>query len=283
MSPNRFEPTTTSNRSRLQDELRGQRVDVLAVHPHVRVAGRPFGDHLVPERHRVHDPVGLRRRRDVAPPGPRQLEGEVRDPAHPDPGEHRLLDRHLVGEAAVDPAADLAVLALDVLPHDHEVDVGRRPQRALDAVEHLDRAEVDVLPERPPDRDQQPPQRHVVRDARPADGAEQNRVELAQRLDAVGGHHRALAFEPLTRPVEIGVGQLDSVFARHRVEHRTRRGDHLTADPVAGDHGDPAGRHPPSPSTPTIIGSSMMIKIAPATSKSTPERIMVVIGTAPDP
>ena len=232
---------------RLQHELGGQRVDVFAVEAHVRVQRGALGHDLVPERERVHDPVRFRGRRDVAAASLRELEGVVGDPAHANPRENRLLHRHLVGEPAVQPAADLAVLALDVLPDDDEVDVVGGPQRALHTLEHPDRAQVDVLPERPPDRDQQAPQRHVVRHARPADGAEQDRVEPAQRIDAVGGHHRALAFVALARPVEFGVVAVDPVARADGVQYRAGRRDHLAADPVAGDHGDLLSGHPPQP------------------------------------
>ena len=123
----------------------------------------------------------------------------------------------------------------------------------------------------------------MVRHTGPAHRAQEDGVELAQRLDTVRRHHRAVALEPLARPVELGVGQLDSVPLRHRVEHRTGGRDHLAADPVARDDGDGLRGHPPSPRTLTINGSSRMIRNAPAMSKITPERIMVVIGTTPEP
>jgi hypothetical protein len=63
------------------------------------------------------------------------------------------------GEAAVEAPADLGVLTLDVLPDDHEVDVRRRfIERSADTVDHLDRAEVDVLAKLAVDRDQQSPE-----------------------------------------------------------------------------------------------------------------------------
>src|SRR5690349_6108581 len=115
---------------------------MLTVRPHIREQCRPLRDHLVPERQRVHDPVRLRRRCHVTPPRPRELERVVRDAAHPDTGEYRLLDGHLVGEAAVEPPTDLAVLTLDVLADHDEVDLAGGPQWALDTVEHLDRSQV---------------------------------------------------------------------------------------------------------------------------------------------
>jgi hypothetical protein len=65
---------------RVEHDLRAQRVDVLLAPLDVRVPGCALAHDLVPERHRVHDPVGLRRRRDVPAPGLRQRERVVDDP-----------------------------------------------------------------------------------------------------------------------------------------------------------------------------------------------------------
>src|SRR5690606_38675725 len=53
------------------------------------------------------------------------------------------------------------------------------------------------------------------------------------------------------------------------------------SDPVARDHGD--ATHAPNPTTATISGSRMMMRIAPRTSNENPDRVIVVIGTAPEP
>jgi hypothetical protein len=218
-----------------------------------------------------------------------ELEREVGDPGHPGPSEDRLLDRGLVREPAADAPTDLAVLALDVLPHDDELHVLRGPQRALHAVEDPDRAQVDVLAERPADRDEQAPQRDVVGHPGPADGAEEDRLEAAEDLQPVGRHHRALLLVAPARPVELGVLERDAVPRAHGVEHLAGGGDDLRADPVARDDGDllcrrlRGGHGAPRPSSDTISGRNTMISIAPSTSKVTPERIIVVIGTAPEP
>ena len=212
----------------------------------------------------------------------RQLERVVGDPTDADAGEHRLLDGHLVGEPAVQPAPDLAVLALDVLAYDDQVDLSRprAAQRALDALEDGDRPQVDVLPERPPDRDQQPPQRHVVGHPGPADRAEQDRVVPGQPVQPVVGHHRAAARRTggttSRTPRRPGRGRGSRASASSTVRVAV---DHLGPDPVAGDDRDGL-RHdqPPRPSTSTISGSRMMMRIAPRMSKVNPDRIILVIG-----
>ena len=57
--------------------------------------------------------------------------------------------------------------------------------------------------------------------------------------------------------------------------------DDFRSDPVARDHGD--ATNAPNPITATISGSRMMMRIAPRTSNENPDRIIVVIGTAPEP
>ncbi len=144
---------------------------------------------------------------EVTPALLRELEGVADDPGHADAREDGLLDRHLVGEAAVQPAADLAVLTLDVLSYDDQVQLVAAAYRTVDAGEGLGRPHVGELAEGSPDRDQQSPQGHVVGDARPADRAEEDRVEVVEDADRVGGHHRAGLDVPLARPVEVLVFQ----------------------------------------------------------------------------
>ena len=127
MSPNRLEPTTTSNQSGLQHEMRRQDVDVVLVDVDVRdsscaiaskrssqygmVMEMPFD--LVAE---VRCFFGARLR---------ELEGELQDAVDAVAREDRLLHHDLAVGALEHAAADGRVLALGVLAHDAEVDVAR--------------------------------------------------------------------------------------------------------------------------------------------------------------
>jgi hypothetical protein len=108
------------------------------------------------KRHRVHDPIRLRRAddfltalrlREVERESHRALNGHARE----------VVDLHgrLVASSGVDLAADFRVLTLGVLADNHEVDVARFPiaQRAAHPPQQLDPAHVDVLLEVAPDRD----------------------------------------------------------------------------------------------------------------------------------
>ena len=106
------------------------------------------------------------------------------------------------------------------------------------------RADVGVLREGLADRQQEAVQRDGVGHlGGPADRAEEDRVEAAQGVDPVVGHHRAGGEVGLAGPVE----------ARDLEPRPARRGDgeggvgHGDADPVAGDRGDPVGLHASSP------------------------------------
>ncbi len=150
----------------------------------------------------------------------RQRAGVLDDAIGPAAGEDRLLDGELVLGALVQASADLRVLALVVLAHDHHVDVGRRDvaQRRGDARPQPDRPQVHVLPEGAADRDQQAPQRHVVGHIRPADGAEEDRVAVAQGVERVGGHHAAGLDEVIAAPRMLG-----QLAARTRARARPPR------------------------------------------------------------
>jgi hypothetical protein len=83
----------------------------------------------------------------------------------------------------------------------------------------------------------------MVGHPRVSDGPEEDRVELAQPLETVVGHHRALPQVPLARPVERLVAQLDSVRGAGRIYDGSRRRQDLAPDSVTGDCGDSVPGH----------------------------------------
>ena len=112
--------------------------------------------------------------------------------------------------------------------------------RTVDAGERPGRPHVGELAEGPPDRDQQPPQGHVVGHARPADRAEQDRVEAAERCRS----RRRASSRPVSTyrwhdQSKSSYSSDEVVRRRDGVEHRPRDRDHVGADPVARDDRDP--------------------------------------------
>ena len=209
---------------------------------HVRIGLRHRLHALVPVRHRDRDAVGLRGRGQV-PFGTllREVEGESQNPVDALAREARLLEDDLAVGALVHAATDAGVLALGVLAHDEEVDVARLAvdERRAHARHEPARPQVHVLIEVTPELDQRAPERDMVGHLRgPADGAEEDRVVLADLLFPVLRHHRAVLQVVIARPVEVIELQLDLEPARRRVEDAQPLGHDLLADAVAGDHRD---------------------------------------------
>ncbi len=119
--------------------------------------------------------------------------------------EHGRLDADLAGMALVRAPADARVLALGVLAHEHHVDVAGRAARkcARHALEQPHGTDVGPQVEALADRQQQPPERDVVGDVGPPDGAEQDRIECEQALDRVRRHHHAVLDPVVGTPVEV--------------------------------------------------------------------------------
>ena len=174
---------------------------------------------FVPVRHGEGDAVRLGGRCQVLlRPRARQFEGVFQDAVHAVAGEHALLADELALGALEHAPADRGVLALGVLAHHIEVDVGlgAAGERRAHAGHQLARAQVHVLVEAAADRDQQAPQRDMVRHVGPAHRAEQDRVRLRQLLHAVGRHHRAGLLVGLARPVVVRELEAEAEAARRR-------------------------------------------------------------------
>jgi hypothetical protein len=78
----------------------------------------------------------------------------------------------------------------------------------------------------------------VVRHGGPADRAEVDGVEVAQRVQAVLGHHDTVLGVVVRAPWELFPGERDAAVQRDRVEDSPTRGDDLAANPVGGNGGD---------------------------------------------
>ena len=201
---------------------------------------------FVPVGHRMDDAVGFGRAGDFsAPMLLRQLEGIAHDPVAAAAGEHRLLGGKLVLGAAIESSANFGIFALDVFAHDEEIDIAGHPvpQWRNHAFQQPDGAQIDILVELPPDRDQHVPQGDMVGHAGPADRAEEDRVMLAQLVDPVGRHEIAERVVCRAVPRELGPVERDAEFLARRVQHTLALGQNLLADAVTGNHRDLVARH----------------------------------------
>ena len=133
---------------RVKHEVSREDVDVVLGGLNPRVPSPRRTKPLIPEGHRVHDPVRLGGRGHV-PPWSRvcQTEGVFHDSVHPPTCEHGLLHHRFSLGSGVDPTAYLRILSLDVLSDHDEIDVcfSSTFERRLDALQQLDGPDIRVL------------------------------------------------------------------------------------------------------------------------------------------
>src|SRR5690606_8758649 len=220
----------------------GERIDVGGLVLDLGILGRDLGEDAAPQVAGVRHGVRLVGERDLAAAGrARVLERGAHDALDALARVDVLLDGDLVRRAALEVAAHPRVDALGVLADDDDVHVlGRHvTQRRESRVEEADGPQVHVQVEVEAQAEQDRARVAVVRDARIAERAEEDRVvigpEILHLLRRDGG---AGAQVPLGAEVpldelerELGVGgeeakQLDGLA-----------GD-LRADAVPGNHGD---------------------------------------------
>jgi hypothetical protein len=147
----------------------------------------------------------------------------------------------------------VGILAFRVLPHDHQVDAPGCfvAQRRFNAAQQSAGAQIDVLLERAPNRDEQSPQGDMIRHARIAHRAEEDQFEIAQRGQAVVRHHLAVGCVILTAPRELGeVEREAAIQLRRRLQDAHACGNYLFANAIAGDHRTRDSFHHPSSSHP---------------------------------
>jgi hypothetical protein len=108
-------------------------------------------------------------------------------------------------------------------------------------------AEIDVLAEGAANGDEQAPKGNVIRDAGVADRAEEDGVEGAELLEAVGGHHPAGVQVRFAAPIKFLPAALETKAAAGGFEDANAfRNDFLT-DTVAGNYRDLEGFHRAGP------------------------------------
>ena len=229
----------------LQCHRRGDCVDQLAVGSNIRIILRDFVENFVPQHHSVALRVGLGDQREVlARAFFREFESKAVDPFHALAREDRGLGRDFVRQSPVNAAARAGVFALGVFADDDPVDLAAFEERAGDPGQHPGGPHVGVLVEALADRQAQAPQRHMVGHVRRADCAEEDRIELLQRLQGLVRHVGAGLEEALRAPVEWREMQGEAVvLLRERLQDLLAFSDDFDADAVARDGRDPVGLH----------------------------------------
>ena len=198
----------------------------------VRVLHRDLLHHPAPQLPGVHQHVRLVHQRQVLarPPG-RPLERVPDHPLHAEVGVQRHLGGDLVRGVLAQQSAVAGVRALGALPQHHQVDGLVAGQRARHARVQPGRTEVDVVVELEPDPQQQTALEDAGRHRRVADGAEQDRVVLAQLAQ-----HRVrqqFAGAVPAGGAEVVLGGRDAGHDAPQDLQALR--DHLGTDAIAGD------------------------------------------------
>ena len=135
---------------------------------------------------------------------------------------------------------DAAVEVFGVFADDDEVDVGRAfvAQRRLDAGEQFHGAKVDVLVEAEAEVEQQLALEDAGGDFGVADGAEEDRVELAELVEVVG-RQRFAGFEvAIAAPIEVREVEGEAVLLGDGLKNFDAFGGYFGPGAVTADDGD---------------------------------------------
>ena len=201
---------------------------------------------FVPEHHPVAHAVALGHDDEVfARPGERGAEREAHDALDADAREDGHFGRGFPGLAAVAAAALARVLALGVLAHEQPVDrnglagLGVGPQVRRRPGKGPHGADVGVELQGSAQREEEAPERDVVRDVWVSDSAEEDRVVLLEGAERVGRHVGAVGLIVGAAPGQVREGEGEGVEGcREFLEDPQRSGDHFDPDAVAGHAGN---------------------------------------------
>ena len=170
-------------------------------------------------------------------------EGVADDALHAVRGVDADLGGDLGGGAGAQRAAVARVRALGALADHHEVDLRTAGQRGGGVREELRGAEVDEVVEGEAELQQQAALQDAGGDRGVADGAEEDRVVLLERLQLRVGQGLARAV-PAARAEVVLLGLQLHILGEDGVEDLQTLGHDLLADAVTGDHCEiDAARH----------------------------------------
>jgi folate-binding protein YgfZ len=229
----------------IADHLQAERVNVHMLRGDLRIFARDFLEHALPQASRVSHGIGLIAHEDLLARRAIEpsvvlaiLEGMADDTLSTLVRVDVFLDRDFVAGTLFEYAASIRVNAFGVFADDDEIDVLRLDilQGAERRVEQPDRTDVGVEIHLEAHAKQNLFGMNVCLDARIAEGADQNGIEVTgQHDEAVGRNGHAVAQIAVGSPVELREGGLRAA----RLQHLNRLRNHLLADPVSGDDGDP--------------------------------------------
>lgn len=206
----------------------------------VGVVARDFVGDLIPEHHAKALGVGLGDAGQMLASCAGKLEGVADNPFDVEAGEDSGFQSDLVRCSFMDASTDTGVLAFGVLADEDHVDVlwALVAEWSADAGEEPDGTDIDEQVEALADWQKEAPERDMVWDARGvADGAEVDRIELAELIESVWGHHGAGGAVVIGSPREDMPGEHH--LASHGCFQNTLAGrDDLLPHAVTRNHRD---------------------------------------------
>src|SRR5882724_4450712 len=164
-----------------------------------------------------------------------QFERELQHAVHTASRENRLLNSHFFLGSFIEPPANARVFPLVVLTDDAEINLAGFPvlQRSLNPFKKPDGAQIYVLTESAADRNQQAPERNVIRDTGMSNCAKEDRVKRPELLQAICRHHLSGLHVGFTTPVEcVPVPSKTKALSRS-FQHADAFGHHLFPDAVS--------------------------------------------------
>ena len=192
-------------------------MDELLLVRDVRVISRHLLEHLIPEDHAVLHTVRFRGTGDLRVPVLTcVLEGVAHDTLGACSGEDHRLDGDLLLCPLVHASSHTSILPLGVLPDADHVYFCRplADQGTAHTWQQAHRPQIDVLVKSLTKREQQAPQREMVRHPWVADGTEQDAIKASPLKDGqpILRHHVAFSEVALGAPVKLLHSQLEAAM-----------------------------------------------------------------------
>ena len=159
--------------------------------------------------------------------------------------EGRGLHHRLPSAPFENSSADRRVLALGIFAHHPELDIADLSvgQRRLDPRHKAHGPQVNIKVELTAHRNEQLPQRNMIRHTGKTAGAEKDRVVMANHRGTVCRHHATVLSAIFAAPRKLIPSERNIKLASRSFEDSEPFGNHLFANPVTRNHRDAVGRH----------------------------------------
>src|SRR6267378_1548470 len=164
-----------------------------------------------------------------------QFECELQHAVNTPPCENRLLNSHLFLSSFIEAPANVSIFPLVVLTDEAEINLAGFPvlQRSFNPFKKSHGAQIYVLTESAADRNQQAPERNVIRHTGMSNSAKEDGVKRPELLQTICRHHLSGLNVGFTTPVEcVPVPSKTKALSRG-FQHADAFGQHFFPDAVS--------------------------------------------------